>query len=63
MTSDGHWHQTGIATHRQRRKRDNARIPESFDHPDCLFELKHDGFRALAPASRSASEMRLRVIR
>ncbi len=22
-------------------------IPEPFDHPDWLFELKHDGFRAL----------------
>jgi bifunctional non-homologous end joining protein LigD len=25
-----------------------VRIPEPFDHPDWLFELKHDGFRALA---------------
>jgi hypothetical protein len=25
------------------------RLPTAFDHPDCLFELKHDGFR---PASR-----------
>lgn len=24
------------------------RAPEPFDHPDWLFELKHDGFRALA---------------
>jgi hypothetical protein len=24
-----------------------VRIPEPFDHPDWLFELKHDGFRAL----------------
>jgi bifunctional non-homologous end joining protein LigD len=24
------------------------RVPEAFDHPDWLFELKHDGFRALA---------------
>jgi ATP-dependent DNA ligase len=24
------------------------RIPAAFDHPDCLFELKLDGFRALA---------------
>jgi bifunctional non-homologous end joining protein LigD len=23
-----------------------VRIPEAFDHPDWLFELKHDGFRA-----------------
>ena len=22
--------------------------PQPFDHPDFLFELKHDGFRALA---------------
>jgi bifunctional non-homologous end joining protein LigD len=25
-----------------------VRIPEPFDNPDWLFELKHDGFRALA---------------
>jgi bifunctional non-homologous end joining protein LigD len=25
-----------------------VRIPEPFDAPDSLFELKHDGFRALA---------------
>src|SRR5205085_2284406 len=25
-----------------------ARIPEGFDHPDWTFEVKHDGFRALA---------------
>jgi bifunctional non-homologous end joining protein LigD len=25
-----------------------VRIPEPFDRPDWLFELKHDGFRALA---------------
>jgi bifunctional non-homologous end joining protein LigD len=25
-----------------------VRIPEPFDHTDWLFELKHDGFRALA---------------
>jgi ATP-dependent DNA ligase len=25
-----------------------VRIPEHLDHPDWLFELKHDGFRALA---------------
>src|SRR5438477_99355 len=24
------------------------RVKEPFDHPDWLFELKHDGFRALA---------------
>lgn len=25
-----------------------VRAPEAFDHPDWLFELKHDGFRVLA---------------
>jgi len=25
-----------------------ARLPEAFDHPDWLFELKWDGFRAIA---------------
>src|SRR4051794_2046721 len=25
-----------------------VRVPEPFDHPDWLYELKHDGFRALA---------------
>jgi bifunctional non-homologous end joining protein LigD len=25
-----------------------VRVPEPFDHPDWLFELKYDGFRALA---------------
>ena len=25
-----------------------VRLPEPFSHPDWLFELKHDGFRALA---------------
>ena len=25
-----------------------VRVPEPFDDPDWLFELKHDGFRALA---------------
>jgi ATP-dependent DNA ligase len=25
-----------------------VRIPDPFDHPDWLFELKLDGFRALA---------------
>ena len=24
------------------------RVPEAFDHRACVFELKHDGFRALA---------------
>ena len=23
-------------------------LKEPFDNPDCIFELKHDGFRALA---------------
>jgi hypothetical protein len=25
-----------------------VRIPKPFDHPDRVFEIKHDGFRALA---------------
>jgi hypothetical protein len=25
-----------------------VRIPEPFDHPDWVYEVKHDGFRALA---------------
>src|SRR4051812_39848691 len=25
-----------------------VRVPEAFDHRDWIFELKHDGFRALA---------------
>ena len=25
-----------------------ARLPEPFDHPDWLFEVKYDGFRAIA---------------
>jgi ATP-dependent DNA ligase len=25
-----------------------VRLADPFDHPDWLFELKHDGFRALA---------------
>jgi bifunctional non-homologous end joining protein LigD len=29
------------------------RVAEPFDHPDWLFELKHDGFRALAHVDRS----------
>src|SRR5687767_16012320 len=27
---------------------DRPAVPEPFDHPDWLFEVKHDGFRALA---------------
>jgi len=25
-----------------------VRILQAFDHPDWLYEIKHDGFRALA---------------
>ena len=28
------------------------RVAEPFDHPDWIFELKHDGFRALACIDR-----------
>jgi hypothetical protein len=27
-------------------------VREPFDHPDRIFELKHDGFRALTRAAR-----------
>ena len=30
------------------RPADLVRIPEPFDHGDFIFELKHDGFRAVA---------------
>ena len=29
-----------------------ARLPEPFDHPDWLFEIKYDGFRVLAYIDR-----------
>jgi bifunctional non-homologous end joining protein LigD len=29
------------------------RLPEPFDHPDWLYELKYDGFRALAFVRRT----------
>jgi hypothetical protein len=29
-----------------------VRIPEPFDHPDWLFEVKYHGFRALAHVER-----------
>ncbi|MGB2888710.1 MAG: hypothetical protein WBC04_13525 [Candidatus Acidiferrales bacterium] len=32
-------------------------IPEPFDHPDWLFELKHDGFRALAYVAEGACDL------
>jgi hypothetical protein len=32
----------------QHRPMPLVRIPDAFDHPDWLFELQHDGFRALA---------------
>ena len=28
------------------------RVPAAFDHPNWLFELKHDGFRALTVIER-----------
>ena len=31
--------------------------PQPFDHPDYLFELKHDGFRALAYFENSRCEL------
>jgi ATP-dependent DNA ligase len=32
-------------------------MPEPFDHPEWLFELKHDGFRALAHARSTTSRI------
>ncbi len=34
-----------------------SRIPAAFDHPDFLFELKHDGFRSLAYISDGHCEL------
>jgi bifunctional non-homologous end joining protein LigD len=33
------------------------RIPEPFDHPDFLYEVKHDGFRALASVKDGACQL------
>lgn len=33
------------------------RVAEAFDHPAWVFELKHDGFRALAVVDRYASRL------
>ena len=33
------------------------RLAEAFDHPDWLFELKHDGFRAFAVIERSRARL------
>jgi bifunctional non-homologous end joining protein LigD len=35
-------------------------LPEPFDHPNWLFEVKHDGFRALAHVSGHSCELRSR---
>jgi hypothetical protein len=32
-------------------------IPEPFDHPDWVFELKHYGFRALAYVAEAKCEL------
>jgi hypothetical protein len=37
-----------------------VRFPEPFDHPDWLFEVKHDGFRALARITRHHCALRSR---
>jgi bifunctional non-homologous end joining protein LigD len=34
-----------------------TRRPEPFSHPDWLFEIKHDGFRALAYIERGAARL------
>jgi bifunctional non-homologous end joining protein LigD len=33
------------------------RIPDPFDHPDFLYEVKHDGFRALAYVERGDCQL------
>jgi ATP-dependent DNA ligase len=37
-----------------------VRLPEPFDHPDWLFEIKYDGFRALAHITGHQCELRSR---
>ena len=32
-------------------------VREPFDHPDYIFELKHDGFRAIAYLQNGASKL------
>jgi bifunctional non-homologous end joining protein LigD len=34
-----------------------SRIPAPFDHPDFLFELKHDGFRAISYINEGRCDM------
>jgi len=34
-----------------------VRVAEAFDHADWLFELKHDGFRALARTGQSGIQL------
>jgi hypothetical protein len=38
-----------------------VRFPEPFDDPDWLYELKYDGFRALAYVRRGVVELRSRT--
>jgi bifunctional non-homologous end joining protein LigD len=38
-----------------------ARFPEPFDNPDWLYELKYDGFRALAYVRTAGVELRSRT--
>jgi hypothetical protein len=33
-------------------------VREPFDHPDYIFELKHDGFRAIAYLQHGGSKAR-----
>lgn len=39
------------------RPADPVQIPEPFDHDDFVFELKHDGFRAVAHIAREACQL------
>ena len=34
-----------------------AHLRQPFDHADCLFELKYDGFRALAYVENGSSRV------
>jgi len=36
---------------------DLSKLPDAFDHDDFIFELKMDGFRALAYAAEGACEL------
>jgi bifunctional non-homologous end joining protein LigD len=51
---------TGFMAPQPSRPMPLVRFPEPFDHPDWLFEVKHDGFRALAHITGDHCELRSR---